>query len=249
MNFQNLQAEFFDILLSRETKTDIFYPLYNVEIYRNNVTIILINTLLSIYPLIALLVGDDFFRMAAKAYIKSYPSRSSNLHDYGEYFSHFLTSYSPVKNLPYVAEVAHFEWTCHRLYFMTDHPLFNKKILEQISPDQFPQLRFILHPASQVINFKYPILRIIELCKGENNEMINIDIDGDRLLIIRRDLDIKLVSLGHAESAFLLALQSGASLSEAYNAAINIDVDFPLDQKLSQWVQDKTIVDIILEKN
>jgi hypothetical protein len=243
MSLQHIQTEFADILLSEDESTDLLQPLQNMSIYRNNVRSSLINTLLNTYPLMIKLVGQDFFRIAAKDYIKQYPSCSSNLHDYGQYFSDFLASYPPVKSLTYLAEVAHFEWICHTLDFAADHPPFDIQFLEKLSPDAYPRLHFVLHPASQVVHFHYPILRIIELCKEENQEMIDINTGGNHLLIIRRDLDIKLVLLEAAESAFLMALQEGLPLFQALKAANAIEPDFKLDEKLPAWIQDKTIVE------
>lgn len=244
MSLQNVQIEFVDILLSEDGNTDVLQPLSNMSVYRNNVTSSLINTLLNTYPLITRLVGENFFRIAAKDYIKRYPSRSSNLHDFGQYFSDFLAAYPPVKSLIYLAEVAHFEWICHTLHFAADHPAFDLHLLENISPDAYPCLLFILHPACQVIKFHYPILRIIELCKGEIKELLDVNTGGDNLLIIRRDLEIKLVALTAAESAFLQAIQQGLRLAEALDAANAIEADFKLDEKLPAWIQNKTIVDV-----
>lgn len=243
MSLQNMQTEFVDILLSEDENNDLLQPLQNIVIYRNNVIGNLINALFNTYPLITRLVGHDFFRLVAKDYSKHYPSCSGNLHDYGQYLSDFLASYPPLKSLTYLAEVAHFEWLCHVLQFAPDHLPLDSTFLEKLSPDQYPHLHFILHPACHVINFHYPILRIIELCQDDTKERVDMNTGGDNLLIIRRDLDIKLVSLEAAESAFLIALQENLPLSQALEAANAIEPDFKLDEKLPLWIQDKTIVD------
>src|SRR6516162_4463723 len=167
MSLQNIQIEFIDILLSEDKQAgiNVLHPPQNMSIYQNNISSQLVNTLLNTYPLITRLLGSDFFRLVAKDYIKHYPSCSSNLHDYGQYLNDFLASYPPVKSLPYLTEVAFFEWLCHTLHFAADHSSFDIALLENVSPNQYPHLHFILHPASHVIKCYYPILRIIELCK------------------------------------------------------------------------------------
>jgi hypothetical protein len=246
MLLQNLQTEFVDYLLSEDNSATCkeLQPIANMPIYRNNVISNLVNTLLNTYPLITRLVGLDFFRIAAKDYIKRYPSCSSNLHEYGQYFNDFLAVYPPVKSLPYLTEVAFFEWTCHTLHFAASPSPFDNKLLATLSPDHYPHLHFVLHPASHVSKFHYPILRIIELCKEEINDIIDMNGGGDNLLIIRRDLEIMLVSLNAAEYAFLMSLQTGLSLSKALDAAKAMNVNFKLDEKLPAWIQDKTIVDV-----
>lgn len=115
MSLQNLQLEFADAIYSGNLQMESVLPVQNLHIYQNNVLTHLIQTLQNTYPLIEKLVGEDFFRICAKEYIKQYPSRSGNLNEYGEYFSDFLVKYEPVKELVYLTEVANFEWTCHIL--------------------------------------------------------------------------------------------------------------------------------------
>jgi hypothetical protein len=243
MMLQNFQSEFAEYLLSDDEYASLIQPEPNLAIYRNNMLSTLVNALQDIYPLVTKLVGSDFFRVAAKEYIRRYPSRSSNLHDYGEYFSDFLAEYQPVKTLIYLPEVAKFEWLCHTLSFAADHALFDIKLLENINPDQYSKLHFILHPASHLMKFHYPILRIIDLCKGELDETIDLSEGGIHLLIIRRDMDISLMPLSLVDAIFLHALHESQSLSDALDAAILVDADFSLEEKLPKWIKDKTIVD------
>lgn len=243
MTLQNLQAEFAESILSDEADLAPVLPAQNLAIYSNNMTANLINTLQDTYPLIAKIVGHDFFRLTAKEYMQRYPSRSNNLHDYGEYFSDFLAQYQPVKTLIYLPEVAQFEWLCHILFFAADHAPLHPASLEAISPEQYKQLHFTLHPASRLMKCHYPLLRIIDLCQGEIDEIINLHEGGQPLLIIRRDLDISLVTLTLAEFHFLNALNENQTLSEALDIAISIDPDFKLEEKLPAWIKDKTLVD------
>ena len=245
MSLQNEQAEFAEVLFAEDEHTDSVTPSQNMIIYRNNMMTNLKQTLHNTYPMIAKLVGEDFFRVAIKEYIHLYPSRSGNLHDYGEYFSDFLAEYPPVKNLPYLVEVAKFEWACHQLHFASDHAALDMKSLAAIAPEQYDQIHFVLHPASRIIKFHYPILQIIDLCKGATNAQIDINEGGGvNLLIIRRHLDIMLQPLSPADFTFLCALQHHNSLSEALEEALRVDAEFNLEARLPAWIQDKTIVDV-----
>lgn len=246
MLLQNLQDEFAELMNADDIESNIIRPAANIKIYHDNMMSSLIQTLQDIYKMIVKLVGEDFFRVAAREYIDRYPSLSGNLHDYGEYFSDFLQEFSPVKSLPYLAEVAQFEWTCHLLHFASDATPLDIKCLESIPPDQFQGLHFTLHPASKLMQFHYPIMRIIDLCKGEIDEEINMNEGGVNLLMIRRELEIMLLPLTLAEFSFLSALNKNASLIDALNEVIEIDPDFKLDECLPKWIQDKTVVDFII---
>lgn len=243
MPLQNAQAEFIDFLLSTEDRFDLLECSQNVGIYRRTFINSLLTTLQNIYPLIERLVGNDFFHIAAKEYINQYPSRSSNLNDYGRYFSDFLAHYPPVKSLIYLSEIAEFEWICHNLQFASDCTPLDVSLLARLMSEEKDHLHFILHPASQVAKFHYPILHIIELCKAEQPEAIDLHQEGINLLIIRRELDVILSPLNLADFTFLNALQEGASFIQALEATLIVDAEFKLDEKLTQWISDKTIVD------
>lgn len=242
MSLQNAQAEFAEILLAEDESADLLLGSQNMSIYRNNVTTNLLNALQTTYAMITKLVGEDFFRIAAKEYIHLYPSRSGNLHDYGEYFSDFLAAYPPVKNLPYLAEVAEFEWACHTLQFAADHPPLDLNVLAHLSPNDYNCLNFTLHPAAQLIKFHYPMLRIIDLCEGKIDEEIDLQEGGVNLLIVRRHLDMMFLPLNTADFTFLNALQNHQTLADALEAALLIDAEFKLEERLSFWIQDKIIV-------
>lgn len=243
MTLQNLQAELAEVILNDDLVTDLVSPIKNLAIYQNNTAKTLTHTLQSTYPLIEKLVGADFFKITAKEYIKCYPSCSGNLHDYGQYFSDFLAEYPPVKDLVYLSEVAQFEWMCHGLYFAADHAAFDKTKLENLTPEQYDQIHFSLHPASRLQQFYYPILQIIDLCKDNIEEIFDLEGDGVNLLMIRRDLDLSLIPLSDADFTFLQSVNDNYSLTEALDAALCIDANFRLEEKLPGWIEDKIIVD------
>lgn len=247
MSLQNLQAEFFEVIFSNHQEINFVSQPQNMAVYQHNVISNLTNALFETYPLIAKLVGEDFFRMAAKEYIARYPSCSGNLHDYGEYFGDFLADYSPSKHLVYLNEIAQFEWACHLVFFSANPTPFNSQLLETIQSDQYDQLYFSLHPASRLMKCRYPIFRIIDLCKGEMDETIDLNEGGVCLLIIRRDLEISLMPLTTAEFIFLTAIQDNQSLSESLQKTLDVDTTFQLEVKLPEWIQNKTIVDCYLK--
>ena len=246
MSLQNVQAEFLESLLDRDYQTDLVTPTSHLAIYRNNINASLVNTLKNTYPLILALLGEDFFMMAAKEYIRQYPSRSGNLHDYGQYLSFFLECYQPVHDLMYLTEVAEFEWACHITYLAADHPPFAQQSLSAFTPEQYEQLHFILNPASSLKRFHYPILDMVDLCKTNQQNTIDLHSGGVNLLMIRRELDLSLIALAKADFVFLEALQNNRTLIDALHAAQHVDANYQLDVKLPAFIQDKILVDCYL---
>jgi len=246
MTLQNAQADFVENLFGTDDRSDALLPARHILIYRNNVFSTLLNALKQTYPLNLALLGKEFFEMTAREYMRQYPSRSGNLEDYGEYFSDFLTSYPPVHELIYLAEVAEFEWASHIIYHSPNHPPFTAHTLAAFPPEQHADLRFILHPACWLRKFHFPILHIVDLCNMQREEDIDLHHGGVNLLMIRRELDISLRSLSLADFTFLQALNHNSTLSQALQQAELVDPDYPLAEKLPQFIQEQILVDCYL---
>ncbi|MGY3076884.1 hypothetical protein ACVWZZ_003255 [Bradyrhizobium sp. LM6.10] len=64
---------------------------YNV--YRNNVTVSLIDALAAIFPAVQRITGVEFFRAMARQYVRATPPTSPLLLDYGRDFPALIESY------------------------------------------------------------------------------------------------------------------------------------------------------------
>lgn len=247
MQLQNVQGEFAQAI-TEDSGMQGVYPWENVCIYQNNIFSSLLHALQETYPMVLKLIGAPFFRRTAREYIERYPSRSPNLHDYGEYFSSFIAEQPSLKNLIYLAEVAQFEWYCHMLAVAPEHEGLDVAVIEKLTPDQYEHIQFILHPASKLMKCHFPMLRIIDLCQQQIEGTLNLDEGGVNLLIIRRNFEIRVMPLNAAEFTFLSALDNNCSLAQALNAALNTGVPFQLEVTLPAMIKSRTIVDCFLQK-
>ena len=89
-------------------------------VYRNNVAHSLSRALASRYPVIERLVGEDFFRPLAAAFIAAHPPASPMLFQWGGEFPGFLAGFPPLRDLPYLADVAELEWLRGQAYHAAD---------------------------------------------------------------------------------------------------------------------------------
>src|ERR1700692_3938509 len=71
---------------------------YNV--YRNNVTVSLIDALAAVYPAVQRITGVDFFRAMARFHIRATPPRSPLLFEYGHDFPDFIQRYEYAQSMP-----------------------------------------------------------------------------------------------------------------------------------------------------
>jgi hypothetical protein len=70
----------------------------------------LLHALALSHPTVLALVGEDFFDQAALAFVEGAPPSSAWLTGYGEGFADFLAVYEHARELPYLADVARFDF-------------------------------------------------------------------------------------------------------------------------------------------
>ena len=246
MSLLNMQVEFAELILSNDYITDLVVPPSNLVIYRYQRVQRLISALTSAYPLLSHLIGENAFQLAANQYIEQYPSRSGNIDEYGAYFSDFLTQYPHTKHLVYLPELATFEWIIHDLQRAADVEPFHPGRLKEIPIERYGDLQFIIHPACQLHRFHYPILNIIELCHGRINELETLETNPTYLFIARQNNDISQKTISPDEFTFLQELQNNQSLETAMQAALTINSEFNLNNTLTGYIKNNTIIDFIL---
>src|SRR5512134_2126308 len=116
------------------------------QIYRNNVFISLTGALADVYPVVQRLVGEKFFAQLARRYIRAYPSRSGNLHDFGRHLGGFMLPMKELKGLPYLADVAALEWACHESFHAAEAAALDFSRLTH--PEN---AKALLHPAARLV--------------------------------------------------------------------------------------------------
>jgi hypothetical protein len=215
-----------------------------LQIYKDNVLITLYESLKSTYPAICKLVGEQFFKYATHEYIKNNKPISGNLDEYGENFINFLAELSATKELKYLPDIARLEWAVHTAYFAADVQKINAVALSKISPEQLENLKFELHPSTQIISSIYPIDKIWQMTQEDSEESSDIDITerGADVLVIRPDLKTQVLLLENGEAAFLNSIENGDSLYKAFEKALIINANFNIGSAIQKFSLNGTFV-------
>jgi len=150
--------------------------LQRLAIYQNNSRFTLIKTLQAIYPICYRLVGAEFFQGMAKAYIAKIPSSTVDLNNYGESFAEFIKVFLPAKDLPYLMDMAHFEWAWHKISLAPFTKPLNNLALQQLNSQQWAQVIFNLPVGSTLFFSTYPIFKIWQDHQALSDEAITIDL-------------------------------------------------------------------------
>jgi hypothetical protein len=219
-----------------------------IAIYRNNVFTNYREALKAVYPVVEKLVGEQFFRQTADGYIRAYPSLSGDLNSYGGNFSQFLAAFEPAKQLPYLPDVARLEWLMELVFHASDCTPMALAKLAAVPQSQYDELRFMLHPASQLFQSNYPIARIWQVNQPDwqGDCVVDLQLGGCQLLICRDNFSVVLKPLSLDEYTMLSRLAVGDNIATAFNKALALEPDLDLGAFLQRMVREDILVDVLL---
>jgi hypothetical protein len=210
--------------------------------YRRNVQASLIGVLENRFPVVARLTGLEFFRAMAQVYLKQNMPRSPVLLDYGGDFAGFIAGFAPAADVPYLADIAHFEWLQNEAYHAADATPLDAEALSAIDPTTLPQTVFHLHPSLRLLASPYPVLAIWRTNTHDAEvQPIDFAVPGDDLLIVRPHFDVEILRLPPSAYAFVGALAAGHSLAAAAAEASRND-HLNLQQALAGLITSGSIV-------
>jgi hypothetical protein len=209
-----------------------------MAVYRGNLDANYTGTLREVYPVSLRLVGEGFFDALARAYARQVPSRSGDLHDFGEELPGFLEGFAPARGLPYLPDVARLEWAVHRVFHARAAARIDPAELAAVPPERLADVCFELSPAARLLRSAYPVLTIWRVNQPDyaGDQTVDLSLGTQCVLVIRRDLDVALEPLADADYANLDSLHRGRGLEHALAAAQRADPDFDLERFLAAHV-------------
>jgi uncharacterized protein len=179
------------------------------------------------YPIARMIVGEDFFVAVAHDYARGHPSSSGDLHEYGEHLPGFLEAYGPVRDLPYLPDVARMEWLAHRAYYAADPAPFDLSRPTEVR----------LAPCCGLLASAWPLASIWEAHQaGGDPSSVNLAAGPCRILVHREGWQIRVRPLARDGYRFLERLSAGSPLGEALEAASS-DPAFDARIALATWVE------------
>jgi len=202
-------------------------------VYRNNLRAGLIETLRARFPATCKIVGEDFFKAAARCFALAKPPRSPLIMFYGDEFPDFLAGFEPAQELPYLADVARLEAARTHAYHAPDAEPLEANALKAIAPEHLPKLRFVLHPSLRIVASNYPIVTIFAMNSGEQPLAPITDWQGEDALIIRPRWEVSVRALPSGGKAFLQSLAAGEPLEYAAQVALAANESFDLALNLA----------------
>ncbi len=252
MQLEQLQNEFLQSIFdpSRGTLASwicdgALAPERRVDIYRNNVFSNYRGALEAVYPVVLRLVGEEYFRQAARRYIKAYPSRSGDIHDFGHQFAQLLSELPGAQELAYLPDVARLEWAYHEVFHAAEHAPLDIARLQAIDSERYGDLLFRLHPAARLLHSAYPVRLIWDANQPDYTGEVAVDLGagGEHLLVLRRDFVVEVIALPAEDFALLTAFARGERFAEALE---HVPPDFDAGAFLTRYAAWRTLVDFVL---
>lgn len=207
---------------------------YNV--YRNNVTVSLMNALASVYPATQRITGTDFFRAMARLYVRSSPPTSRILSEYGFDFPDFIDRYEYAQDYPWLSGVARIERAWLDAWHAADLAVLHAEALAETDPDLLPSVRFSPHPATHILRSGWPVTSIFSLYRDREPDENFCSNEAEDTLVTRPETDVIVTRLPPGGAAFLEYLIQGRTLSEAVTGAMDKAPDFDLSANLAGMI-------------
>ena len=140
---------------------------YNV--YRNNVTVSLIEALAAIFPAVRRITGEEFFRAMARFHIRETPPTSPLLFEYGRDFPAFIARYEYAQDMPWLADVARIERAWLDAYHAADAEPLSPSALAAVPAERLGDLVFTPHPAARIVRSRFAAVTIFAANRSERS--------------------------------------------------------------------------------
>ena len=216
------------------------------DVYRNNVTVALIEALHSAFPVLVKLLGEQNFDQLARLFVRAHPPSSPLMMHYGEALPGFLDDFAPLAHIGYLSDVARLELAMRQSYHAADPPTFDPARLGSVSPEVLMASTLSLAAPVRFVPSPWPLVDIWRFNTVEGADKPRAT--PQSALITRAAFDPEPHALDPAQAAWLTQVKSGATLAHAQDAACATDPGFDLTGVLSLLIQHNAIADFTTPK-
>jgi len=216
---------------------------HRLALYRGNLSASWHKVLLNAYPVIAQLVGEEFFTALVREYGRAHPSTDGDLNRFGAHFASFLQAFPHTQDLPYLPDMARLEWLIYRAHFAESAPTLRPDAMA-MAPDAFEAARAQMHPAAALFESQWAIVEIWQAHQPGGAQLPQEIDSASYALVSRPQWRTVVTSITPASTAALQALQNGASMGAALDAAFEEDEEFDITGQLRLWLESGALMSL-----
>lgn len=205
------------------------------DVYRNNVTVSLIEALETGFPTVARLLGGDNMKGLARLYLRANPPESPLMMHYGSGFPEFLASRKDLAHLGYLPDMARLDLALRRSYHAADVAPVDAAVLSEMPPDLLMQARVTLAPALELLRSDWPVHDIWRFATQDGAPKPRAE--AQDVVILRPEYDPIPQLLPAGGATWIAALGQGLSFGAAFDAAQAEAAAFDLSASLALLLQ------------
>ncbi|TFV36235.1 DUF2063 domain-containing protein [Bradyrhizobium frederickii] len=206
------------------------------DVYRNNVTVSLIEALAAVYPAVQRITGAEFFRAMARFHVRSHPPTSPLLFEYGRDVPEFIARYEHAQAMPWLPDVARIERAWLDAYHAADALPLSPARLSAVTHG-LADLVFVPHPATRCLRSQYAAVTIFA-ANRDDAPVMRIDASTpEDALITRPEFDVTVRRLPPGGAVFADGLMSGRPLGEAAASALEASSEFDIAANIAGLIE------------
>lgn len=181
-----------------------------LAIYSNAYASRLIDALEASYPATAKLLGDKDFQELATEYVAHHDSRFFSIRYYGHALPHFLSNSPRYRPVPFLADLARWEWTMNDVFDAADAEPLEVKALAYKSPGDWASMRFTFHPSLRSLTLHWNAAQVWKaLVNDMDRPRASVSREATTWLLWRQHLREYFRPLTRLEEHALVAARSG----------------------------------------
>lgn len=189
-------------------------------------------------------LGDNNFFEVCYDFISCHNSLVYNLSNYGQEFPEFLRRHKLSQEIPFIFNLAYFEWSFKNLFHKEQHKPISREELAQLS--HIVDFKVVLSKAIFIFESDFSIYEIWKQRKLKNpDRKLNIS-KPVKLLLYKKNSLIYVDEVSKKEISLLKNFQQGFSLGEALNK-INLVISAEeLSEVFQKMMAREIIKDLII---
>ncbi|MDO6686070.1 MULTISPECIES: HvfC/BufC N-terminal domain-containing protein [unclassified Agarivorans] len=187
----------------------------SIQIYQNNYVLSLSEALRATYPTVEKLVGEDYFKHCAKAFILQHGHNQGDLNLFGEGFNTFLQAQEALNALPYLPDIALLDWHIEQTAGQAiPTSTFSIADLQSITAEQLGNAVLHLAPHQSLLASEFPLFTIYQMVQHDQVEQVELEQHDHILLTKQANFEVQIEQVSATAFAFLKHSQQGLPLGQ-----------------------------------
>ncbi|MCP4324021.1 MAG: DUF2063 domain-containing protein [Psychromonas sp.] len=186
-----------------------------LQVYRNSFVMGVTEALAITYQHTMALVGEEFFNAVSREFIINQPPQENNIINYGLGFDRYLTGLPQLINMPYIAEMARFEWLLEATSnTKVESGQLDLLTLAALPEASFSDLRFTIAKQVNLFQSEQDIYQLYQMLMTES--VVETDLNSPCYLALKKlkDFRVELIDLTPIQFSLLKQIKEGKTLAE-----------------------------------